>query len=364
MINKEIVEVYNFKRKRLENRHKFVVTQCKAIAASFGVIDIVPSARGSSWRTSMRRKRAAGNLWFPLSVFSLELVVMYTCKKHSDPNRGGKTSYHALTVSAGAHVMSCPALSDPVRSPKNLPRSPISPRYSINNSILTIFVSEISLVLRRAFTFTLTPHCVHRKLGGKDLEGSTLRRGWIKTRGAERDTRIRGYGTYRYLRGDCQRLPATCARSPWYPDSLSARVDHSLADSAAVRRTHIWQSVVISRGPTIGCIGACAGTSSAGGKKRTHPRGRRIDVAARVANEGGERRGRGARGGDCRLSPPDTTGSPTRSGSLEAGSSTKPYHLSLSLSLSVSLRLSVSPSLSTLILLLFSFGLTPGRFSR
>src|SRR5580765_2369690 len=55
-----------------------------------------------------------------------------------------------------------------------------------------------------------------------------------------------------------------------------------------------------------------------GEKRRTRPRGRRRDAVARVANEGGERRGR------LPLSPPDTTGSPTRSGSSEAGSSTKP----------------------------------------
>lgn len=178
----------NLKRKRLESRHKFAVTQCKAIAASFGVIDIVSSRGTVVENVDATEARDRQSSVSSLDILSRTSRHVSSRKKHSDPNRGGKTKYRALTVSAGAHVMSCPALSDPARSPKNLPWSPISPRYSVNNSILTIFVSEISLVLRRAFTFTLTPHCVRtvRKLGGKDLEGSTLRRGRRKTRGAER----------------------------------------------------------------------------------------------------------------------------------------------------------------------------------
>lgn len=79
-----------------------------------------------------------------------------------------------------------------------------------------------------------------------------------------------------------------------------------------------------------------------GGKKRTHPRGRRRDVAARVENEEGEENA----GVIAALAPGHHGLSPTRSGSLEAGSSTKLYLLSLSPSLffqspSVSPRLSV-----------------------
>lgn len=145
----------NLKRKRLENRHKFAVTQCKAIAASFGVIDIVSSRGTIVENVDATEARDRQSSVSSLDILSLSLSSRHVSrKKHSDPNSAAEKRYHALTVSAGAHVMSCPALSDPARSPKNLPRSPISPRYSINNSILTILVSEISLVLRTAFTFT------------------------------------------------------------------------------------------------------------------------------------------------------------------------------------------------------------------
>lgn len=111
----------------MKNCHKSAVTQCKTIAANFGVIDIVSSARGIvAENTDATEARGRQSSVSSLSAFFLELLVTCTRKrkkkKRSDPNRASeKTEYRALTVSAGAYVMSCPALSDPVRSPKYLP---------------------------------------------------------------------------------------------------------------------------------------------------------------------------------------------------------------------------------------------------
>lgn len=175
----------------------------------------------------------------------------------------------------------------------------------------------------------------------------------------------------RYLREDYRGLPATLrARSPGYPVSLSARgplggeldrgaTDAHLAERRYQSRSDDWLYRSLRR------------YVLRGGKKRTRPRGRRRDVAARVANEGGERgRGIGENAGEILpLSPPDTTGlSDTESAPQRrdhppslALLSLSPSLFSLSLYLSTSrfLSPSVSSSFSTLIPLLFSFGLTP-----
>lgn len=79
----------------------------------------------------VRRKRAADNLRFPLSAFfSLQLVFIklldlpFALLEAKKIEQSRKMSTHSPSA-RGSYVMSCPALSDPVRSP----------RYSLRSSI-------------------------------------------------------------------------------------------------------------------------------------------------------------------------------------------------------------------------------------
>lgn len=109
-------------------------------------------------------------------ILSRTSLIMCTRKKTfwSEPHRKNGISRAYRQCGGQRDVLSSTVRSSsiPQISPLIADLADILDKYSI----LTIFVSEISLVVRRAFTFTLTPHCVRtvRKLG-KDLEGSTLR---------------------------------------------------------------------------------------------------------------------------------------------------------------------------------------------
>jgi len=72
---------------------------------------------------------------------------------------------------------------------------------------------------------------------------------------------------------------------------VGTRAWTTVTDSTAVRRTHTFDSVVISRGPTIGCIGACAGYVLRAGGRRADTRARGRRTAERQRGEGDVVRG-------------------------------------------------------------------------